>query len=251
MCKKQTYDLVFSLGAVCFCTHVLRRMNLQLASYPFDWLFGSNLLDRLDMLSNHLEHFIELKDLEYSYTENSIFCDAYYNKSNDLTFNHDFPKGVDVKDSYDEVRQKYDRRIQRLFDNIDKAQKVLVVFIERPNVENSASYEDFALRAEKIRDKYKGKQIDFLYVCPDNQMEIKTYKISEFKKGIIKVTSNYHSPKKEAFDRAPDLHFLRIFLKKYRLKMPWTLRVKRMVLKFFIMRLPHNLKEKLRKKYHV
>ena len=33
------YNFVFSLGAACTCTDMIRRMKLQDYSYPFDWVW--------------------------------------------------------------------------------------------------------------------------------------------------------------------------------------------------------------------
>ena len=90
MIKPQKFDLIFSLGEACSCTEVLRRNYLQIYSYPFDWLFGSNFIKRCDILASKFKNFIEKEDLKYSHEEQNINCIAYYNQSNDITFNHDF-----------------------------------------------------------------------------------------------------------------------------------------------------------------
>ena len=43
--SKQHYDFVFSLGQACSCSSSLRAAKLQYASYPFDWLYGSDITD--------------------------------------------------------------------------------------------------------------------------------------------------------------------------------------------------------------
>lgn len=40
--KKEKYDLILSIGEACSCTQALRKSNLQIFSYPFDWLFGAS-----------------------------------------------------------------------------------------------------------------------------------------------------------------------------------------------------------------
>ena len=49
------YDFVFSIGEACSCTQVLRQQGLQNASYPFDWLFGSTLVKRCEILANEFK----------------------------------------------------------------------------------------------------------------------------------------------------------------------------------------------------
>ena len=44
------YNFVFSLGAACTCTDMIRRMKLQDYSYPFDWVWGSSFVERFNYL---------------------------------------------------------------------------------------------------------------------------------------------------------------------------------------------------------
>lgn len=253
MCKKLKYDLVFSLGAACSCTQVLRRRNLQLASYPLDWLFGSDFSGRIELLANDFTDFINKEDLEYTFSERSISCDAYYNKSNDLTFNHDFPTGVDLNESYDIVRAKYNRRIERLLQNIKDARKILIAYIETPDASKHADNDDIIKGVEKIRAKYPDKQIDFICLISDGTMQPKKYKTEILQRGgVIKITGNYGRNKKGKPSYTIDMRFVSSIFKKYRLNMPLNLRIKRYLAKTFAKLCPiRSIKDKIRKKYHV
>ena len=127
--KKQKYDLIFSMGAACSCSSALRAAELQVSSYPFDWLFGSDFCGRADIVASEFKRFIDKKDLEYVFSVRSTRCDAYHNKHNDLTFNHDFERGMDLSETYPAVREKYDRRIKRLISNVENANRILIVYI--------------------------------------------------------------------------------------------------------------------------
>jgi len=253
MClKKQKYDLIFSLGAACSCTQILRRSNLQLSSYPLDWLFGSDFLGRVDILCNNFARFLNQEDLEYVFSVRSISCDAYHNKFNDLIFNHDFPANVDIKESYNEVHEKYGRRIRRLLKNIQSAEKILIAYIESPDMQNHLNDTDLLKGVQKIRDKYASKQVDFIFIISDMAMKPKTYEKKIFCDGVKKITGNYGRNKEGKPAWAINTRLVTSFFKKYRLNMPWQLRLKRGLAKMCIRLCPvKDIKIKIRKKYHV
>lgn len=127
------YDFVFSLGEACPCSQVIRSLNLQNASFPFDWLYGGNIETRTKLLISNFKNFLNKEDLccvgqRYSPEP----CNIYINKKNSIVFNHDFAIDQTLEDSFLNVRKKYDRRIQRLYDRINNANKILVVYIENP-----------------------------------------------------------------------------------------------------------------------
>lgn len=131
--KEKFYDLILGLGEACACTDSLRRNNLQFFSYPLDWLYGSNFVDRIKIVESRFERFLEFDDLIYSHPVLSV-RDAYYNTFNDLTFNHDFPQNVPLKVSFPLIKEKYDRRINRLLNLMDKANSILFVNVENPAI---------------------------------------------------------------------------------------------------------------------
>lgn len=58
------YDLVFGIGGACSCSQILRKCCLQFNSYPYDWLFGADILTRVSILINDYKDFINFGDLE-------------------------------------------------------------------------------------------------------------------------------------------------------------------------------------------
>ena len=59
------YDLVFSLGQACACSLTLRTANLQLASFPLDWLADGTLPSRVDLLIRRFDHWLDRKTHRY------------------------------------------------------------------------------------------------------------------------------------------------------------------------------------------
>ena len=128
----KTYDLFFSIGEACLCSQALRSNTLQLSSYPMDWMAGADFVERCKILASDFARYIDIQDLSYQCAVRSHTCDAYYNAYNRLTFNHDFPKGESLEDSYPAVKAKYERRIARLLQRIRSSEKVMMVYIEVP-----------------------------------------------------------------------------------------------------------------------
>ena len=163
--KLRKFDLIFSLGEACSSSETLRRYLLQVESYPFDWLYGSDFIGRCVILANDFENLIEKKDLEYAHEVRSIKCVAYHNKTNNITFNHDFLKELSFDEAYEQVKQKYDRRIARLLKNIENSKDVLVVWLETPNsnhktITNQEIIDGFNMLKSKF-----GEKINLLYVA--------------------------------------------------------------------------------------
>ena len=130
------YDLVFGIGGACSCSQILMKCCLQFNSYPYDWLFGSDILTRVKILSNDYKDFINFEDFEdagYDNKDKNNLCEAYHNKNNDITFNHDFAYGKPLIETYDAVQQKYERRIKRQIRQIENSENILVVYLQPPH----------------------------------------------------------------------------------------------------------------------
>ena len=140
--KIKKYDLIFSIGEACFCSSTLRSLNLQDASYPFDWIGGCSFAERCNLIVNKFNNrFFEKDDLEYLDTAPQENNYVYINKYNNLSFNHDFPVNVPFDEAYKLSKAKYDRRLKRMYENIDKASSVLLVYMELPS-DNHIEYAD-------------------------------------------------------------------------------------------------------------
>lgn len=189
MQKTEAYDLIFSIGEACSCTEGLRKLKLQETSYPFDWLWGATFLDRIKILTSGFKNFINLEDLTFSYCENSISCDAYANNFNNLIFNHDFPKDVPISSSYNQIKEKYERRINRLLNKINYSQKVLLVYVEIPNTYNPLEDDKVLLEAQILLEQaFPKTKCNILYVKHDITLPMYVHNYSEISETILKVT---------------------------------------------------------------
>ncbi len=246
--RKQKYDLIFSVGEACSCTSALRGADLQLKSYPLDWLFGSDFIGRCKIVASRFNRFIEKNDLEYTYSERSISCDAYHNKYNDLTFNHDFATGRPLDETYPAVSEKYARRISRLLESIDKSQRVLVVYIETPVKDHDIVDNKDLIRGHQIiADAFPDTVVDLLYFSNSNSKK-QTEQVSDH---IIRIYDDYK-------DKTSELDYVVIgdilikHLQNFKLNIAFGKKIKREFTRILINMIPiGKIKHNLRRKYHV
>ena len=252
MSGSSKFDLAFGIGAACSCTAILRKANLQHQSNPLDWLYGTDFEGRVNLLVNEFENFINKEDLEFAgQRENPEPCDVYYNKFNDITFNHDFPISTPLDASYNAVFEKYQRRIKRLLSNLDNAQRILIVYIETPNCLTKINDNQTLLdNYNKIVNKYKGKDITLLYFTRDEN--IPTLQEEFVSENIIKVIGDYKCKTEGVVDYAVDSEILINYMKQYKLNLPLSFWVKKIILGFLVKLIPiKKYRKQLRSKYHV
>ena len=188
------YDFIFSLGEACFSAGFLRKHKLREFSAPFDWMYGSTFENRVKMLINRFEGWLELKDLIFSgQRENPEPCDIYTNKKTNLVFNHDFALNTKLEDTFAEVKEKYDRRINRLLDYLNNADnKILIVYMTLPNsTSNPTGNEQITELVQELNKSFNAT-IDLVYIEHEEN-----YKDCEF---TVKSLGN-HVKKVKLFNR--------------------------------------------------
>lgn len=221
---KKKYDLVFGIGAACLCSQMLRKTGLQFSSYPFDWLYGTDFSGRVDILTNDFKDFVNKEDLTFINATNGDKdnpCDVYNNVKNGITFNHDFPQGVPLEQSYPAVKAKYDRRIDRLLKRIERSENTLIVYVEIPTSPENTTVETLLNCREKLYRRFGKENIDLLYVaCADERQD------DLFGDHIRKIAFNY---RKANGTTLHDARVLRDAVKGYRLRRPLSVRIKNQI----------------------
>lgn len=109
-----------SLGCCCYVAGDLERMGLRNSSMPFDWT-RTRLRVIKDALFNQFENYLLYDDL-YQYKNNPHIyegCDA------GVVFPHDFVAWRSLKSQFSNVKEKYQRRINRFFIEIEKPTVVI------------------------------------------------------------------------------------------------------------------------------
>ncbi|HBP26607.1 MAG TPA: hypothetical protein DD611_01295 [Alphaproteobacteria bacterium] len=250
---KHKYDLIFSIGQACACSSNLRKNDLQFASYPMDWLFGNDLAGRVQILVSRFDRFIDVSDLEYTYSERSISCDAYHNKYNDLTFNHDFAAATPLTETYLGVRQKYERRIGRLLNGIENSERVLAVYMETPDSGKSKYNEsDIVKIHDKLQRAFAPTQIDLLYISPDTKLPHGARRVVLDNSGVRWIVSEYQTKDKSKPSYTPDAHVLAKIFRDYSLNATFGFKLRRAILKIVAnLILCRKHRRAFRKKYHL
>jgi Putative papain-like cysteine peptidase (DUF1796) len=133
--KKNTYDFIVSIGEDCGCTTYLRRHELQHMSYPFDWLTGATLEQRVDTICHDFGNFFQKdnfqKLVKKDLNNHDHDYDYYRNDVSGFTFLHDFTAGMPFVDALPLVVEKYNRRIKRFYEEIEKSPRVLLVWFSQ------------------------------------------------------------------------------------------------------------------------
>ncbi len=211
------YDQIISLGEGCFVATYLNSSGLRNFSSPFDWVMGSTLELRLELLCNDFKDFINLEDLvcitesfDKGFTSHGIFDfdktnDVYVNKRNKIQFNHDFLRGENLEQKYPEVLEKYQRRSERLIDAINNSKHVLLLYADMPKEKSTETNIDKVIELlVKLNIHYPHTYIKLLYFKysltpnPHSQIINKYLEIGEyFSANHINTTKLENQPKLE------------------------------------------------------
>ena len=185
---KTKFDLIVSLGEDCACSSYLRKFNLQSASYPFDWLFGAPLKNKLELLLSNFEGFLDKKDLVH--LEKNPNCvndyknEYYMNTENKIIFLHDFPINMSFDEGHKFVFEKYQRRIKRLYEKIEKSKKVLFVWLgKNQSLENDKILE----YQRKLTEKFNNENIYLLILENTPNYKEKDFKEEKISEKILKI----------------------------------------------------------------
>lgn len=169
---KRKFDLIFSIGTRCFTSLLLRQNNLQVASFPFDWLAYVQYKQALEFLTNNFENFLNKEDLEL-YTESfNPFHYNYLNKRTGIMFGHDFPVNEDFDKQFEIVKAKYQKRSSRLLEKIFKSKKVLLVFQSEETTPPRKIQQIIAETEEMLpllKEKFPNTEFHFMHISFSNE----------------------------------------------------------------------------------
>ena len=108
--------ILISLGCNCECAYQLSQRKLSGAFFPFDWIRTEDFNQIGIMIEQNFRDFLNKKNLVVGQRNSTtsptrLISDTKYN----MKFVHDFPWEKELEESYDSVKQKYDRRIARFY----------------------------------------------------------------------------------------------------------------------------------------
>lgn len=205
------YDFIFSLGQACSCTENLRKARMQVFSYPFDWLYGTDLENRVKLLTSNFKGWFNEEDFSFMEDKPGSRFHVYKNRKTGLVFNHDFPQAEDFKTGYASVSGKYGRRVARLLNKIETSPKVLAVYIEQPYTEDFVADAKLIELQRLLAERFGAGVIDLLYVHKGRSRQAEWRDVAG---GVMILALDYKSTDPNAFDYQVDRRCLSKSLKK-------------------------------------
>lgn len=196
------YDIAISLGEYCCTTFALRRCHLQTKSMVFDWSAGiekdkcglGGLQGKVDLICNDFKDFFNFEDFENRGQNAQKIDDTEHlwivNKRTGLQYKHDFPSNQSFEATFDGVKEKYLRRVDRLYKSIEENNKILFLFIAK----TTGFSDDYLLaQQQKIALKFPNKQIDFLYIMHADEYDTKTTKERRLNDKVTRIDCDINS----------------------------------------------------------
>ena len=162
--KNIVYDRIIPLGDRCSCTQNLKHYGLRPLGrkLPFDWLKNGGFKERIDILLNDFDDFLNqyrLKRVKYFKPEKWQFH-RFYDTKTKLVFAHDFPKNMNFTDGFATVVRTYRERIERWRSYFAAREKILLVYMTDVRVANR----ELCWAITELRKKYGYDDIDLLGV---------------------------------------------------------------------------------------
>jgi hypothetical protein len=103
--------------------------SLRCASSPFDWVnyydegkYFNNFRGNIDIILNQFKNFMNIEDFEKIPKWGVV-----YNKRTKWCFWHDFAEDKDLVNDFPYIKEKYERRAERLLCNFIQADSILIV----------------------------------------------------------------------------------------------------------------------------
>ena len=201
---KRKYDLAFAMGRACSCSQALRAAGLQFASFPFDWaepLGPNSLAELVETICNDFANWFEKEDLvapsqDEQETWDSSGADVYHNRRTGFLFPHDFVRGSDFDKAYDEVAERYRRRIARLYGLVRSAKRVLLVRMDTPALGLVTSADACVDARARLMAKFPGVAFDFIYLTIDPARPFTRRLEEQVSDGVLHIAFDYvcHRP---------------------------------------------------------
>lgn len=173
--EKKSYDFIASLGSACIVADKLGKNNLRLFSGPLDWIVG-NPESTASFIKNDFRDFLNLDDLNIKGVHDNNTTYLVQDAKHDLLFVHDFLKDIPLKTQYPDIKKKYTRRIQNLYNWASKAETALFA-IYFPDPAN------YLQQAENLililKNKFPSLDFDLLVIFLSDKKEAKISKVLE------------------------------------------------------------------------
>ena len=205
------YDLAFGLGPACSCSQALRRAGLQHLSFPFDWIgptygqpgWDDDVRRRTDLICSEFENWLRPEDFTF-HGPHTNGMDNYFNDRLGLIFLHDFPSDRNFDDVFPGIAEKYARRCARLLDLIRQSRNVLIVRIDRPDLDYRTSLDDCRYARRMLAKHFATTKFDFALLQSDASFKRGDCRDERVEDGILRLTIDYRNLEPGADVMQPD-----------------------------------------------
>lgn len=219
---KKKYDLIFSFGNTCACSVLLRRNKLQYASYPFDWIGLNPFSGKIQWLLTHCEHFLNKESLiitdRPTDEETDMTCEYCKDTQTGCYFVHDFPIGVPLEQSFDRIYQKYQRRIDRLYQRLGKSKKTLIIWY---SLIWRLDENELKESRKKLNEYFYPTQVDLLVI--ENNKDVKGIQEENIAEGVTRITYDMFNPEPKSTMSSiiGNVVLADSIFRRYELQTPW------------------------------
>lgn len=176
----ELYTHYISLGYFCEVAGDLEKLGLRDTSSPFDWMISS-FEGIIKVMDNRFKDFMNYDNLYKLKTSREKYWDSLY----DCYFFHDFSKYKSLKKQYNQIKTKYDKRIERFLKNITEP-TLFVRYINNENKLNNGKSTELDY-IEKNREyilrvlrSYNSKN-DIIFIANNDILDSKIIKIYKVK----------------------------------------------------------------------
>ena len=190
----EKYDLAFSIGQACACSTTLRAARLQFASFPFDWLSRASLKERIAVLVQRFDHWLDKDDFIYEGINPENGMGTFLNRRTGFKHLHDFADGP-IEQSHAEVVAKYARREKRLLGLIVKSNRVLVVYLDRarPGGNPRPTTDEIIEARADIAAAFPNAAFDMIHFIMDREIPYERRIVTRPAEGVTEIRFDYHN----------------------------------------------------------
>ena len=151
------FDIIIPMGCYCASAQALKSVKKRSRSLPFDWVGPLSFDQAVRFLETGFEGFFEKEDL-VKYEKDTKKNVGYVNTRNNLLFLHDFKEVAHFDEEYVQLREKYERRIKRIYQTIRDSKDILYLHVHTPDMmDRLPADEELQAALERLRKMYPEK----------------------------------------------------------------------------------------------
>ena len=168
------FDIIIPMGCYCPSAQALKGVKKRSRSLPFDWVGPLSFDQAVRFLETGFEGFFEKEDL-VKYEKDTRKNVGYVNTRNNLLFLHDFKEVAHFDEEYVQLREKYERRIKRIYQTIRDSKDILYLHVHTPDMmDRLPTDEELQAALERLRKMYPEKKHRLLFINLAETQEGKT-----------------------------------------------------------------------------